>query len=157
MKFTSVTLPILALITSAVAQRAFIRNPAAGTTVHKGGQVTVQLVRPNSIQGSQEVGLALSVQSCPSSPCPSSPCPSSPCPPSPCPPAEQQLGVVQFIGQYNPQLHEIPGNPYQNFTITIPDFFESGKGEIISTRFHLIGAGPSPVLESNVVEVQIAN
>ncbi|KAF9444344.1 hypothetical protein P691DRAFT_348922 [Macrolepiota fuliginosa MF-IS2] len=143
MKFTSALLPILALITTATAQRSYIRNPTNGTSVAKGTPVVVQLVRPNSIQGSTEVGIALSFQSCPS---------------SPCPPAEQQLGSILFVGQYNPQLHEIPGNPYQNFTVTIPDFdFGPGRAEIISTRFHLIGAGPSPVLETNVVEVNLTN
>lgn len=76
--------------------------------------------------GSQEVGLVWSFQFCDK---------------NPCPPAAQQLGSVMLITKFNPQIHEIPGQPYQNFTVTIPNFdsWGNGPGQIIATRFHLIG------------------
>ncbi|KAJ3571613.1 hypothetical protein NP233_g3639 [Leucocoprinus birnbaumii] len=145
MKFTSTLLwaPVLALVTSVSAQRSYIRSPTSGTSVSRGQNVVLQLVRPNSIQGSREVGLALSFQTCPDGTCPS---------------PVNQLGTVLYTGAYNPQLHEIPGNPYENFTLTVPDFdfLPAGKAQFISNRLHLIGAGPSAVLETNVVEVELA-
>lgn len=77
--------------------------------------------------GSQEVGLVLSFQ---------------PCPKNVCPNVTQQLGDILFIGQYKPQLHpELKGQPYQNFTVTIPNFDSLGNepAKIIATRFHLFG------------------
>ncbi|KAF5352836.1 hypothetical protein D9756_006103 [Leucocoprinus leucothites] len=136
--------PFITLATTASAQRAYIRSPASGVTVHKGQSVVLQLVRPNSIQGSREVGLALSFQTCANGAC------SDPV---------NRLGTVLYTGPYDPQLHEIPGNPYENFTLTIPDseFFQPGKAQLISTRLHLIGAGPSATLETNTVDVNLVN
>ena len=131
--------------TTANAQASYIRNPTAGTTVTKGQNIVVQVVRPNSIQGSREVGLAIGLYPCGTSPCPSATYP-----------ATVPLGSVLYTGPYNPQLHEIPGNPYQNFTVQVPnqDWF-NGKAQLTVTRFHLIGAGPSAVLEQNKVQVNV--
>lgn len=151
MKLAAALVSALACVSTVTAQAAHIRYPREGTKVHKGRDITIQLVRPvclslalhlvvsspkpsivifalqNSIMGSREVGLVLSFQYCQK--------------PNPCPPATNQLGSVLFIGQFNPQFHEIPGQPYQNFTVTIPDFdfWKPGPAQIIATRFHLIG------------------
>ncbi|KAF9444345.1 hypothetical protein P691DRAFT_711983 [Macrolepiota fuliginosa MF-IS2] len=145
MKFAAVLVSSLAFASTVVAQGSHIGYPKTGAVVHKGKKTTVQIVRPNSIMGSTEVGLVLSFQYCQK--------------PNPCPPANNQLGSVLFVGKLNPQFHEIPGQPYQNFTVTIPnfDFWAPGPAQIISTRFHLIGAGPAPVLETNVVNVTLKN
>jgi hypothetical protein len=46
MKFFSVTLPLLAFVTSVVAQTTYINYPKAGSVFHKGQNVTVQIVAP---------------------------------------------------------------------------------------------------------------
>ena len=78
------------------------------------------------LQGSQEVGLAIGLFSCPNQ--------------TPCKPASEEMGSVLFRGMYNPKLHEMPGRPYQNFTVTIPpEYFLQGRALLTVTRFHLIG------------------
>jgi len=130
-------------ITKCNAQASFIRIPSAGAVITAGQNITVQIVRPNSIEGSQEVGLAIGLVNCPTSPCPT--------------PAEE-MGRVLYAGSFNPQLHEIPGEPYQNFSVYIPTVAEgdsTGTAQIQVARLHLIGAGPSPILELNNVTVSI--
>ncbi|KIM40880.1 hypothetical protein M413DRAFT_445657 [Hebeloma cylindrosporum] len=141
---------LLKLLTTAIcilgvaAQRSFIEAPVAGAKVSAGKQFIVQLVRPNSLQGSTEVGLVIGLVSCTSDPT------------GACPPTSSQLGTILFNGDYNPQLHEQPGRPYQNFTLTVPAQFTRGKAQVATARFHLIGAGPSPVLELNNVIITVA-
>ncbi|KAF9524266.1 hypothetical protein CPB83DRAFT_898020 [Crepidotus variabilis] len=130
-------------IVGAAAQRSFIANPIAGTTISPGQHITVQVIRPNSLQGSTEVGLVIALLQCRE---------------DPCPPPSSQLGNVLYNGQYNPVLHEQPGRPYQNFTVTVPGF-QAGDGlnkaQLATARFHLIGAGPSPTLELNTVQLNL--
>jgi hypothetical protein len=76
------------------------------------------------MEGSQEVGLALSFD---------------PCNDVGCPNPGLEVGTVLKITRYNPQLHEIPANPYQNFSLTIPDGTQPGEAQLISTRLYLIG------------------
>jgi hypothetical protein len=60
--------------------------------------------------------------------------------PYPCAPPNQQVGSVLYKGTYNPQLHEMPGRPYQNFTVTVPDVdYFVGRAQLSVSRFHLIG------------------
>lgn len=55
------------------------------------------------------------------------------------------MGAVLFRGMYNPKLHEMPGRPYQNFTVTIPpEYFLQGRALLTVTRFHLIGVSRFP-------------
>ncbi|KAF5352837.1 hypothetical protein D9756_006102 [Leucocoprinus leucothites] len=145
MKPASVILPLLAFATSVAAQASHIGLPTAGTRVHKGQNMTVQVVVPNSIMGSIEVGIVLSFQYCPL--------------PNPCPNPTNQLGSILYVGKLEAKFHEIPGQPYENFTITIPDydFWDPAPAQIIENRFHLIGAGPAAVLETNTVAVQLQN
>jgi hypothetical protein len=80
----------------------------------------------NSIQGSQEAGLAIGLFSCPNQ--------------TPCKPPSEEMGFVLYDGPYDPQLHEMPGRPYQNITVTIPPaYFLSGRALLTTSRFHLIG------------------
>jgi hypothetical protein len=79
-----------------------------------------------SHQGSIEVGYAIGLY---------------PCGTSPCPPPDQAVGRFIYNGPYRPQLHELPGKPYQNFTLTIPpvDEFPKGVAQINTIRLHAIG------------------
>ena len=85
------------------------------------------------------------------------------------------MGAVLFKGRYTPKLHEMPGRPYQNFTVIIPpEYFLQGRALLTVTRFHLIGvshifrcelfrlilfvyskAGPAAVLEFNNVTINV--
>jgi len=143
MKFFAPILSALAFLGATNAQRSFIGSPSDGATVTRGSQVVVQVVRPNSIQGSIEVGMVIGLQSCSD-------------PTRPCYPPSQAVGSVLYNGRYNPVIHEQPGRPYQNFTVTIPtaDYFV-GKAQLSVDRFHLIGAGPSPILEFNNITLNV--
>ena len=47
---------------------------------------------------------------------------------------------MAYNGPFKPELHEQPGRPYQNFTITLPsDEYYRGPLQITTARFHLIG------------------
>ncbi|KAF8075234.1 hypothetical protein FPV67DRAFT_1446176 [Lyophyllum atratum] len=142
MKFFVPVLSALAFLGASNAQRSFIGSPLNGATVTSGCNVVVQVVRPNSIQGSIEVGIVIGLQSCPVSD-----------PTRPCLPPSQAVGAVLFKGTFNPVLHEQPGRPYQNFTVTIPNFL--GKAQLSVSRFHLIGAGPAAVLEFNNITLNV--
>lgn len=64
------------------------------------------------------------------------------CQQTPCPPPSAQLGSIVFNGQFNPQFHEIPGEPYENFTVTVPSFqasFGTTTAQLATARLHLIG------------------
>ncbi|KAF8075235.1 hypothetical protein FPV67DRAFT_1665963 [Lyophyllum atratum] len=143
MKLFVPILSALAFPGASNAQRSFIGNPLDGSSVTRGGKVVVQVVRPNSIQGSIEVGIVIGLQSCSD-------------PTRTCYPPAQAVGSVLYKGTYNPVLHEQPGRPYQNFTITIPtaDYFQ-GKAQLSVSRFHLIGAGPSATLEFNNITLNV--
>ncbi|KAJ7145271.1 hypothetical protein C8R46DRAFT_1314619 [Mycena filopes] len=149
MKLILNILPILCLyIASAWAQASFIGSPAPGTTVHFGSQLTVQVVRPNSIQGSTEVGIAIALLACPTTQ------------EAVCPSPAGRLGEILFTGQFAPTLHPM-AMIYENFTLAVPsaDSFggATGRAQLAVVRLHLIGAGPSPVLEINNITVNLSN
>ncbi|TFK34055.1 hypothetical protein BDQ12DRAFT_690315 [Crucibulum laeve] len=125
----------LLLAVTVHAQSSFIGYPVGGSKVTSGKKFTVQVVRPNSIEGSTEVGLAIALLSCPD-------------PAFPCAPPSAQLGSILYTGPFNPQLHEF-GRFYENFTVTVPGGMAKGTAQLSTSRFHLIGAGPSPILEFN--------
>ncbi|RDB18469.1 hypothetical protein Hypma_000294 [Hypsizygus marmoreus] len=144
MKFIPTIIAILSLLGATNAQRSFIGNPQDGATVTGGRRTVVQVVRPDSLQGSTEVGIVIGLQSCPITN------------PFPCAPPNEQVGTILYKGKYKPKLHEQPGRPYQNFTVTIPDAdYFVGRAQLSVVRFHLIGAGPSPVLELNNITLNV--
>ncbi|KAF9031443.1 hypothetical protein BJ165DRAFT_1306002, partial [Panaeolus papilionaceus] len=131
-------------VTTIWAQASHIGLPLDGTTVKQGKKFVVQVIRPNSIQGSIEAGLVIGLL----------PCQWFTTDPQ-CPPPSAQIGSILFNGKFSPQFHEIPGQPYQNFTVTVPAEFPLGVAQLATARFHLIGAGPSPTLELNNVTVLV--
>jgi len=144
MKFLATLSSFVLFVATVKAQASFIRLPTQGTTVQWYQNVVVQVVRPFSLQGSQEVGLAIGLFSCPNE--------------TPCKPPTEEMGAVLFRGPYDPQLHEMPGRPYQNYTVTIPPlYFLQGRALLTVTRFHLIGAGPAAALELNNVTINVIN
>ncbi|KDR82929.1 hypothetical protein GALMADRAFT_238600 [Galerina marginata CBS 339.88] len=141
MKFLSIIV-VFVYALGANAQASHIGFPPSGTSVTPGKHLTVQVVRPNSIQGSTEAGLVIGLLTCTFNP-------------NGCPPPNAQVGTILFNGKFSPTIHEIPGQPYQNFTVTIPTGFTTGTAQLSTNRFHLIGAGPSPILESNAVTLTV--
>ncbi|KAJ7625298.1 hypothetical protein DFH06DRAFT_742267 [Mycena polygramma] len=133
-------------LASVSAQASHIGSPLPGTTLHFNKNFTLQLVRPNSIEGSTEVGIAIGLLSCPTTE------------EAVCPSPFGQLGEILFIGQFDPTIRS-GGVFYENFTLTVPsaDFFSAGRAQLAVARLHLIGAGPAPILELNNITVNLGN
>ncbi|KAJ6469383.1 hypothetical protein C8R45DRAFT_1105247 [Mycena sanguinolenta] len=107
MKFIFNILAISCLYIATVwAQSTHIGFPLPAATLKFGKKFTFQLVRPNSIEGSIEVGIAIALLGCPVSQGPVCPSPTS------------QLGEILYTGPFNPtveaavaRLHLIGGGP----------------------------------------------
>ncbi|KAJ6469391.1 hypothetical protein C8R45DRAFT_1166999, partial [Mycena sanguinolenta] len=134
-------------IATVSAQASRIGFPLPGATLKFGTNFTVQLVRPDSIEGSIEVGIAIALLGCPVSQ------------EAVCPSPANQLGEILYTGPFNPAFQG-PNMFYENFTLTVPeaDFFSSpGRGQLAVARLHLIGGGPEPILELNNITVNLVN
>ncbi|KAJ5500045.1 hypothetical protein N7453_009096 [Penicillium expansum] len=117
----------------AIAQRAVIGLPTENQKINPGKEVIIQVQRPNSLSPSKEMGVAIGLSSCASSPCRD---------------ADEVLGTILYNGPFNPVYHESNLAPYENFTVTVPASATLGKGQINVAHAALIGAGPSAFLES---------
>ncbi|KAH9920441.1 uncharacterized protein B0H18DRAFT_957038 [Fomitopsis serialis] len=110
-----------ALALAAAAQNINIALPTALTSVNPGDNVTVQVEKPNSLTGSTEVGIAIGLKSCTGY---TGGCDHSP---------HLVLGADLLLDEWY---------PYQNFTVTIPESFQSGQAILSATHLVLVGAGP---------------
>ncbi|KAI0712905.1 hypothetical protein C8Q72DRAFT_220600 [Fomitopsis betulina] len=122
-----------ALALAAVAQNINIALPAALTTVNAGDNITVQVEKPNSLTGSTEVGIAISLKSCNGF---TGGCDAVD--------ISEVLGRTLLISQWAPTYHEGGWYPYFNFSVTIPAGFQSGDAILSATHLVLVGAGPFP-------------
>jgi len=142
MKFIVAYLLTAFLSTLTLAQRVVIGAPADGTPVSAGSNITVEIDRPNSLSGSQEVAVVIALQSCRS---------------GTCIPASDLLGSILYNGPYLPT--QIPASsskpPNQNFTVTIPASTPSGLAQLGVVHVSLIGAGPEPFLETTNITLNI--
>ncbi|KOS38842.1 hypothetical protein ACN38_g10324 [Penicillium nordicum] len=120
-------------VTAAIAQRATIGLPAENQKINSGKEVIIQVQRPNSLSSSKEMGVAIGLSSCESSPCRD---------------ADEVLGTILYNGPFNPVNHESNLPPYENLTVTVPASATLGKSQINIAHAALIGAGPSAFLES---------
>ncbi|KIJ69723.1 hypothetical protein HYDPIDRAFT_120694 [Hydnomerulius pinastri MD-312] len=127
--------------TAAVATASTIEigYPTPGATLKVGPNIQAQIIRPNSIEGCIEVGIALGVNSCTNGVCPS--------------PADQ-IGAVLYSGSYNP-TGKLEGAEFENFTVVVPEFLAPGEAIFTLTHLCLIGAGPHPMLEYRNVTVNL--
>jgi len=119
--------------TAAFAQNAALGAPMFNQTVSPGSDLIVQVQRPNSLTGSEEVAVVIGLQSCPNRPC---------IPPS------DLLGDILYNGPFKPVYHEVYLPPYQNFTVQIPSTFSAGTALIGVAHVTLVGAGLYPYLET---------
>ncbi|KAF9220108.1 hypothetical protein BS17DRAFT_353969 [Gyrodon lividus] len=117
---------------AALAQNAAIGLPKQGQSISPGSNLTVQVQRPNSLTGSEEVAVVIGFQSCPSGPCIS--------------PADY-MGQILYNGPFSPQYHEFYNPPYQNFTVQVPSTAAKGTALIGVAHVTLIGAGLFPWME----------
>ncbi|PLB50737.1 hypothetical protein P170DRAFT_435919 [Aspergillus steynii IBT 23096] len=132
---------LTSLAGAALAQNARIGLPEAGHSLKAGEELIVQVQRPNSLTGSQEVGVAIGIQSCAN---------------GPCHPPKDAMGQILYNGPFKPVYHEHSLPPYENFTVTVPDSVASGEAVIGVAHVSLVGAGPFPFLEVLDQNVKVA-
>ncbi|KAL4807460.1 hypothetical protein BDV18DRAFT_135397 [Aspergillus unguis] len=130
---------LASLAATALAQNVFVSLPG-GNKLTPGEDIIVQVTRPNSLTGSTDLAVAIGLQSCPSNPClePSS-----------------TLGTLLYNGSYTPQYHEWNKQPYENFTVTVPETTPKGNGQIGVAHFALVGASNWPLLQTPSANVTI--
>ncbi|KAI9044749.1 uncharacterized protein KD926_011719 [Aspergillus affinis] len=122
---------LISLAIGALAQNARIGLPEAATSITAGSKIIVQVQRPNTLTGSQEVGVAIGLQSCANSPCHV---------------PKDVMGRILYNGPFKPVYHEYYLPPYENFTVTVPDF-DNGDAVLGVAHVSLVGAGPFPFFE----------
>ncbi|EPS98498.1 hypothetical protein FOMPIDRAFT_1024642 [Fomitopsis schrenkii] len=125
-----------ALALAAMAQNINIALPTPLTSVNAGDNITVQVEKPNSLTGSTEVAIAISLKSCSGYP-------------GGCDVVDvsEALGSTLLISQWDPTYHQDAWYPYSNFTVTVPEGFQSGDAILSATHLVLVGAGPFPYTE----------
>ncbi|KII83237.1 hypothetical protein PLICRDRAFT_127414 [Plicaturopsis crispa FD-325 SS-3] len=142
MKFSALlALPLLAA--SALAQSIEIGAPPAGTIAARGSTLTIEVDRPNSLTGSQEIALVIALEPCSTG----------------CRPPSSALGSILYSGAYNPEYSATPADgkpPHQNFTVQIPSGTQLGTNLLTVTHFSLVGAGPYPLLEYRNITLAIS-
>ncbi|KIL61390.1 hypothetical protein M378DRAFT_51915, partial [Amanita muscaria Koide BX008] len=122
--------------TVAFAQSVEIGYPPNGASVPAGQDLTVQVVRPDTLTGSQEVAVVIGLASCTS---------------QSCLPPNAVMGNILYNGPYNPQFQQPnlpPRPPYQNFSVAIPASWTKGAAQLNVAHFTLIGLGPFPFSET---------
>ncbi|TFY77544.1 hypothetical protein EWM64_g6468 [Hericium alpestre] len=133
------------LITVACAQTIAIGAPSNGDTITPGSQLTVEVDRPDTLTGSQEVAIAITLATCPAN--------------NPCTDMTERLGATLYTGPYNPQFPPFPtprNIPLQNFTVTVPESLQAGQKAVLSvSHFSLVGAGPFDLFEIKNVTLNV--
>ncbi|KAI0669158.1 hypothetical protein C8Q78DRAFT_978246 [Trametes maxima] len=127
----------------AFGQRIAIGAPAEWSTVQPGDNITVEVDRPMTLTGSQEVAIAIGLWSCAGyGESANRTCADID--------VTQVLGNVVYSGVYTPKLQqgqEAYKPPYQNFTITVPSTMSPGQSSLSVAHFSLVGAGAMPFME----------
>ncbi|KAB8230223.1 uncharacterized protein BDW43DRAFT_170263 [Aspergillus alliaceus] len=127
---TPIFIALLAAVAS--AQNAAIGFPKQGQEITPGDNLVVQVQRPNTLTGSQEVGVVIGLSSCASKPCFS---------------PQDSMGTVLYNGPFKPVYHETSQPPYQNFTVQIPDSAVKGDAQINVAHVAIVGASAWPYLD----------
>ncbi|KIJ59728.1 hypothetical protein HYDPIDRAFT_100131 [Hydnomerulius pinastri MD-312] len=130
-----------ALASSTLAQSITIALPTEGSTVTAGSNIIVQIDKPMSLTGSEEVAVVIGIE---------------PCNNGVCNPPSDGLGDILYNGPYNPQVIQGAWNPYENFTVTVPSWY-SGLAQIDVAHVYLLGAGLAPYLETESTTINIVS
>ncbi|KAJ5710425.1 hypothetical protein N7488_004581 [Penicillium malachiteum] len=117
----------------ALAQSTNIGLPKAGTTVAAGSDLVVQIQRPDTLTGSDEIVVAIGMTSCPSETCAS---------------AGAELGTLLYHGSFDPEFHDGSQPPYENFTITVPSTFAAGNAQVNVAHLSTYGASGETLYET---------
>ncbi|KZT18388.1 hypothetical protein NEOLEDRAFT_1143461 [Neolentinus lepideus HHB14362 ss-1] len=130
------------------AQSVAIGYPSAGSTISSSSNFTVEVDRPNSLTGSTEISVIISLRPCTTS-SGSIVCASP----------TEEMGTVLYNGGYNPQYSDTGEEkpPHQNFSVAVPQGLEAGYALLSVGHVALVGAGNSPMFEVVYVDVQIAS
>ncbi|KAH7920762.1 hypothetical protein BV22DRAFT_1132822 [Leucogyrophana mollusca] len=142
MKFAPLA-SVASLVAVAFGQGVIITLPTGGANVSAGSNFLVDITRPNSLSGSEEVAVVIALQSCAA---------------RACSPPSDVLGSILYNGPFNPQAPN--PNPdhqqlNQNFTVQVPSGFQSGSALLSVTHVALIGAGPAPWIQYQNVTVNV--
>ncbi|KAI0044099.1 hypothetical protein FA95DRAFT_303740 [Auriscalpium vulgare] len=143
MKFVLFTV-LAYLLAMAYSQSITIGTPADGDVLTPGTNITIQVLRPDSLTASQEVSIVISLLACTGSRCTD--------------PASQ-LGTTLYSGGFDPQF---PANrtptdqPQQNITVAVPATLTSGPVQLAITHLALVGAGPYIMLEIKNLTLAVA-
>ncbi|TFK49566.1 hypothetical protein OE88DRAFT_1662087 [Heliocybe sulcata] len=144
MMFKSVFV-LACLAASAMAQSIDIGAPANGSLVSSGTNIVVEVDRPDTLTGSQEVAIVIAIRSCFGGVCAN--------------PADV-LGSILYTGSFNPAFTSEPGTgskpPHQNISVAIPSTLQSGPATLSVTHLSLVGAGPFPLFEIKNVTLNVA-
>ncbi|KAF4617366.1 hypothetical protein D9613_006157 [Agrocybe pediades] len=134
-------MPLLGQI--AFSQSIDIGAPTPQTSVQAGSSLVVEIDKPDSLTGSTDVSLIISIDSCQNAPCPT--------------PVGQGMGTVLYNGPFNPQFDSTPTGkpPHQNFTLFIPATFPKGPAELIVFHKALVGVSQEPLTELKDVVLNI--
>ncbi|KAH1277957.1 hypothetical protein KXW35_003733 [Aspergillus fumigatus] len=124
---------LLFLAATVSAQRVAVGLPAEGEKLAPGSSTVVQIQRPGSLTGSQEIAVAIGLSSCADSTCHS---------------PEDVMGTIVYNGPFRPEHHESSLPPYQNFSVNVPEAFATGTAQLNIAHVSLVGAGPFPFMET---------
>ncbi|KAI5116835.1 hypothetical protein M0805_009605 [Coniferiporia weirii] len=122
-----------------LAQRVSIFDPSMNQSLTPGQNITVSVVKFDSLTGSTEIGIGIALHHCNEIPCED---------------ASEQLGSILYTGPFVPERGAgDEGQPYQNFSIAIPSSFLPGPAVLSIAHANLVGAGP--FLNTEIVNVTI--
>ncbi|KAG1811632.1 hypothetical protein EV424DRAFT_1542423 [Suillus variegatus] len=127
-------------ISATLAQTIELGFPQNGDNFYPGQEVTAQVIQPESMASTVQVGIALGIANCENGSCPD--------------PADG-LGSYLYTGPWTPEAHGPPYGYYHNFTVTIPSYLAKGPAIFTLTHFCLIGADWYPFLEFRNTTVNI--
>ncbi|KZV63575.1 hypothetical protein PENSPDRAFT_640744 [Peniophora sp. CONT] len=120
------------LFAGAYAQGINIGSPQEGSTITTGDQ-TVQVRRPSTLTNSAEVAIVISIEACNAD--------------GTCLDDTESLGATLYNGPYHPQRQSGNNEPYQNFTVSIPDSLAGQKALLSVVHLSLADSGPFPLFQ----------
>ncbi|KAJ8462085.1 hypothetical protein ONZ51_g11132 [Trametes cubensis] len=135
MKFIVV---LSALVSFVAAQGVLIKAPPPLSTFAPGDSFVVDVDRPDTLTGSQEVSVAIGLLSCVGE-APAGTCDGID--------TSLEIGTVLYAGPYTPQIRPGGDDLFQNFTVTVPEGFTTGPAALSVAHFFLDGARAWPVVE----------
>ncbi|KAH8689363.1 hypothetical protein BGW36DRAFT_433367 [Talaromyces proteolyticus] len=117
--------------TTTLSQSVQIGLPKLGTQVAAGSDQTIQIQRPDTLTGSNEIAIVIGI---------------SPCRDGKCTSPADSMGTILYKGGYDPEFHNGVQPPYQNFTVEVPKDI-SGLALIGVTHLSLVGASAYPLIQ----------